>query len=723
MTTKPVELVVPPTEPTTERPRIEEKLPAVGEWYWLKNDKPEDGEPDRWLTCATHVGSNYVKVTAVGESSERIHFDDFDEKCTFEPNPQPYIDAKIKHHWDNAQQLMCEVQAITAQLGVAPRAQLDGPSGETQALALRRDEPVDAYKKALIKAQKKTLPDLFKKIEEENKLAAKWMKAALIPVEAQAQGLRASIDRIEDRIFSVELYAGLIEQVVKIKKGKPAPNDTPIHVMQRRHYMDEECLVGYEHGGMEYKNVEDFDRWLCKPQNRDRILPFPRTVVAFRIRRSRKERYADTLAGYIEIMMEEQADKKTFLYMRNGDQVFRLITGIEFEKKLFPDQDQRVLGQGKLWARVFAGHVDPDREILTDDQYKAQLEEAEQKAKTKDDFGHFDEWKLRELRDDWKPFDKASVYYDDIAKAIEARANRHNRLVLVLQGLLDRSPVFHPHPPWQLWTDAGFVNGVKLIFDDTRALVAGEKPDFEAYRAELNAYLQTGSLTVGQETVWRRREQRKYEAKDRKGYWYPTRGNPGPGTLARVVRYIAKSRACRYEWKRERARVSYSDDPTPQVTERLTTGEEHVLNVDAYKPGDFHKFFDDPRTRQEYLKWAPLLLEAEEAHAGNRELKPMSLHGPPLRKPKYLHEKRDEDLRPEKPRKPRPPVGAEYRNMIVQLRWDTETTAGTKFKAGEHMRVWGYDRRKLTLEAVKGKDRRIRGVSISSVIIVGPAKK
>ena len=44
---------------------------------------------------------------------------------------------------------------------------------------------------------------------------------------------------------------------------------------------------------------------------------------------------------------------------------------------------------------------------------------------------------------------------------------------------------------------------------------------------------------------------------------------------------------------------------------------DSLLNVSAYQPGDFLQFFQDPRTRAEYLKWAPFLLTAEEYHAGN----------------------------------------------------------------------------------------------------------
>ena len=38
------------------------------------------------------------------------------------------------------------------------------------------------------------------------------------------------------------------------------------------------------------------------------------------------------------------------------------------------------------------------------------------------------------------------------------------------------------------------------------------------------------------------------------------------------------------------------------------------------KPGDFKQFFADPRTRADYLEWAAYLLEAEEYHAGNRDV-------------------------------------------------------------------------------------------------------
>jgi hypothetical protein len=42
--------------------------------------------------------------------------------------------------------------------------------------------------------------------------------------------------------------------------------------------------------------------------------------------------------------------------------------------------------------------------------------------------------------------------------------------------------------------------------------------------------------------------------------------------------------------------------------------------VMGHKLGDFKQFYADPRTREQYLQWAPMLLSAEDYH--NDKLKP-----------------------------------------------------------------------------------------------------
>lgn len=612
--------------PPVEALPQEDSGPAVGEWYWV-----EEGE-GRWLGCVTHVGSNYAELRGPdrehGYDLTRVHFDKFEATCVREPDAERIWEAEAEEHRRDVRRLMGEVKTLAARLAVSAGSLPAAPEAETGALALRGGESMNDYKAALVRAKGETLPELFKAIERSNKLAAGCMKARLIPLRAQAEQMQPVIEAIENRIFNVELYAGLTETVEQIADGEPAPLSTPISLMQRRCYMDEECLANYRTGGMEFKNLAAFDAWLAEPENRNRILPFPRCIVAFQVRRHPKEREIVNLRDYFDILERENLDKLTFLYIRNGERLFRLNTEIDFGANLFPDMS-KVDTTAPLWAKMFAGRVD---ELISLGEYEALREERREAARKCRAAKPEDRWKYRYPRDSdrYVRYAPTSVYYDDITRHLEGELARHNRMVLVLQGLLDRSPVLHPHPPWQLWSPEGFGTALSLVYDDSRALTPGAAPDFEAYRARLNASLRTGSVTVGQMDRWllkqgeiesARRDRDWREKSDYRPERFHPYGDPGPGEPARVLRYQPQAKVCHFEWMRSRRSEAWRGRSAAlEIRCTFSCEAGHVLNVDAYTPGDFKIFFADPRTRADYLKWAPLLLEAEEWHAGNRTL-------------------------------------------------------------------------------------------------------
>jgi hypothetical protein len=619
----------------------------IGQWYWVK----EDDDDDRWFGCVIHVGSNYVEMSNIYEGTSRIHFDDFDKVCTPEANPEQVIQEHITKHQGQVNYLMGRVTEITARLGVAPSPELTS-GNETQALVrVTEGQDYGTYKAALVKAKKDLLPDLFKKIEKEHEELAHWMKAMAVPWEAQVEEMKGVIGHIDDRIFNVRLYAGLTEEVEQVLDGEPAPLGEKIRVFQRLCYMDEECLAQYEVGGMEFKDIYAFDAWLARPDNLNRLLPFPRCIVSFKVRRHEKKR--ENFGSFINLLAlieKIKQDEYTFLYIRNGEKLYRMGCDLNFGSKLFPDMDHNEL-TGKLWAKVSSsGHVDG---IVTDNQLTGLKEDyarkkAEHKAKADEHKKQHAAWKkakktAEELgqefkeREPWfmdhfweddpakkyQEFEPNNIYYDDIQGKVLSDIKHHNRIGLIIQGLLDRSPLLHPHPPWKIWTMDGFREALELVYDGSRALVGGEKPDFEAYRKKTNASLRTGSVTIGQEDLWEEAEAEKLanDPRRRQDRYNPERyrpyGNPGPGNLAKVSTYEPRAKRCTYAWHRE---GQSGENYGKNLRTTFTCDAEKVFNVDAYKPGDFRKFFNDPRTREEYLKWAPILLEAEEYHAGNREV-------------------------------------------------------------------------------------------------------
>lgn len=696
------------------------ETPEVGQWYWV-NDKDRKGNPYRWFGCVTHIGSNYVRLTEPSDehsdhqSSSRIHFDSFWDMCELEPNPDEVIDGNIRTHQQNILRLMGRVKEITARLAVAPSPELYS-GDETQALAVRNasDGDMNSYQTALVRAKDEELPDLFKKIKSENKNLAGWMTAKVIPLEAQSSALSDVMGTINDRIFSVKLYAGLTEEVTRVLDGDPAPLDAQIHLMQRLCYMDEECLANYEAGGMDYKNIGDFDNWLGRPENFERLLPFPRCVVSFRVRRNRRDREIINISDFVRVMSEEKADQKTFLYIRNGQQLYRMSTDLNFGEHLFPDMNAaKVDGGGRLWAHRHSRKVITDNEYQgmkeeyerrfaeykrKDAAYEASLKTPEAKAKAKAKGYREPDASCTDVpwpghrpfsdHDDFQIFDRSNLYYDDILEKMGHELKKHNQIALILQGLLDRSPVLHPHPPWQIWTQEGFQTALVLVYDESRALVSGEKPDFEAFRKRLNRTLKVGCVTVGQEDAWERfeaaKESRRLDNDYRsRGDWHrPTRhrpwGNPGPGLVARVEKFSKKSWKCSYAWERERLRPTYEDDGPIRTT--FSCSGHEVLNLDAYTPGDFKQFFEDPRTRQEYLKWAPLLLVAEDYYAGKHQA--ADIPAPKPKKPssygarkKYQERKRREAV-----------MGKD-----VRLVRDLETQSGMVYEKGTLCRVFAND--------------------------------
>lgn len=608
----------------------------LGQWYWVKSDSDEsdaeEGDKKRWLGCVTEIGSNYFELTSVHQWSSRIHDNKFSTQCKYEPNHRGIIDKKIGNHKGEINRLLKEINETTQRLGVAPASAIEHQAESRSLSVMNSQVDMKSYKKALILAKDKTLPALFEQVESNSKDLVTWMKADSIAIKARLGDMKSGIELIEDRIFNVELYAGLTEKVKVVREGNPAPIDAKLHLMQNRLYMDEECLLEYTAGGMCFKNLADFDKWLVKSGRFDEIFPYPRCLVSFQVRRNRKERDLSSFIKILQAAQEEQLDKATFLYIRNGDQLYRMGCELDFGNKMFPDISEFDMNE-PMMAYTSCGRVES---LITKRDWEAQNERYENnrrehkawcKANPKKhefDSPHHSFISWNNL-DQYEPFDKSSVYYDDVVEKIAKDIKQYNRVALILQGLLDRSEILHPHPPARLYTNEGFQQLVTLIYDRDRTLHYGTPPDFKVYQASLVESITEGSVTIGQELQWEKAEAvvenariaRSWREKAQHHERFHPYGDPGPGYLAKVTE-CSKSKAT-FRWTRARLHRTYRSQ-SDRLPTYITVKKELLFNVSAYKPGDFKQFFLDPRTRADYLQWAPFLLKAEDYHAGKAKV-------------------------------------------------------------------------------------------------------
>lgn len=621
----------------------------LGAWYWVKDVLTRD-DPDRdlkkgddyeWFGCAIEIGTNYVEIESPWGGSCRIHLDDYWTSLRKEAAPEKVIQAEVDKHMAESQGLTNEMYALVARLGVSPRSMIapqGRDTGGTALVAMSSQPNLSGYRNALIAAKETDLPALKKSLESAHRSLTYWLKASMLPLRARLISEREVIETIDDRLFSLTLYAGLAEHAVQCSDGEPAPYDEPLHVFQRRAYMDEECLLNYEAGGMTFKGIGAFDAWIARPENRDRILPFPRTLVAMRVRRIGQERDVvggSLLDGFIT-MHEMFADKFTYLYLRNGDQVWRISCEIDFGEMIFPDT-KIYRPDEEMMFYTFSGSVKKIVPKALYEQALAAYTERQRNYRKWDKanpganswmdnpfrFGSNEERIEGVSFDfsprDWHPLNRSSVFYDEAMALIEAEVKQFNRVAVIIQGLFDRSEVLHPHPPVKTWLPDSFARSVKLVYDASYALHDGEKPDFEAYRDALNASLGVGSVVVGQEDFWLRREAEKENAIREKDWRsssarytrFRPYGDPGPGCIVAIKEWRTRAREATFSWTRDSRRI-YGK----VVSKFVTVAATELLNVSAYTPGDYKRFFTDPRTRAEYIKWAPYLLAAEDWHAG-----------------------------------------------------------------------------------------------------------
>lgn len=177
-------------------------------------------------------------------------------------------------------------------------------------------------------------------------------------LQERKQALEAEVKRRMEQIWFIELFLGSQEEVKRLAEGQPAPANTPIAVHQRTLCMDEEIAVHdwlYHPdrvGEFDNRDVDAFDRWLVSsPSRLNAILPEQKGIVALRVRREVKEREGTSIADALQASAEEAADRRTYLLVRNGENLYRLWVDTNFWPRFYPRIDEFDVRKRDVWHR------------------------------------------------------------------------------------------------------------------------------------------------------------------------------------------------------------------------------------------------------------------------------------------------------------------------------------------------------------------------------------
>lgn len=267
------------------------------------------------------------------------------------------------------------------------------------------------------------------------------------------------VETIRKVIYTIELYLGINEEVMLLQDGDRAPATDPICFRQEILFMDEE-VGDPEHDGIDFKRIDDFDNWLIKNKNYKRIMPETKGVVVIRVRRKDKEYHNP----FLNFIWNEQ-NRMTYILIRNGDRICRIWADIQIHPRLFPKRNEMQEYMDKI------------------------------------------EGKKEEVR-----------YIGMSAKEqAERRVFRYKQQMIMLQGMIDRTELFHPLPAPDIKIgsqESMDKNYIRFIYDDELKLPSN-RMFFRDWQKMVNAGIKEGSRIILSSRFGRSGYDSKKEYEDR----------------------------------------------------------------------------------------------------------------------------------------------------------------------------------------------------------------
>lgn len=285
------------------------------------------------------------------------------------------------------------------------------------------------------------------------------LRADLAALKEVMDPLQAQVKKLQEAIWTVNLYLGRDEAIEQLTDGHPAPAGTPIVLRQLVLAMDEECLVAAETGqGIHGKDIGKFTEWLLTdPAHLHQVLPDTKGVVVLVPSRQKRD-YSDIWAQ----RAAEEANSVSYWLLRNGERLFLMTTDIKVGDRLLPTRAEFV-------------------DFFYSDRHNRDTHERER-----------------------VPMDPGGEAWVKAEAAADARRRHFMRLMLVLQGLVDRTTVWQPLP-------GGGVNFLSVgSQDDGKVIIINEldnvlttgRKQFREWQVEKLRALTPGQRVIGAFDSW-----------------------------------------------------------------------------------------------------------------------------------------------------------------------------------------------------------------------------
>jgi hypothetical protein len=404
-------------------------------------------------------------------------------------------------------------------------------------------------------------------VRRQSELQAMIKEQSLI-LRSKTDALTKQIAMAEEAIYIINAYLGKDEEIIQLKKGKPADIDQKIVIRQRVLYMDEECAVAEDmakKGGIDFQNVSEFDAWIKKPSHLQQVLPEIRGIVAIKPRHGDKN-YSDN--PFVNAELNRQ-NKCLYILIRNGENLYRIYTTLWLDEVMLPRKDE--------------------------------FEEFFYKKRS-----YFDENK------EPIPLQPGSKDYLEAMEKAEAEKRRFYTVLILIQGLLDRTKVFHPLPEEQInICNLAIAQKYITLLYDSENLLGQNRPSFDNWLDEVNGKLEVGCRIVGDFNNYYLHQYfgGNNDRKRPKGTL-----NPDDNTLYVIEKKDGDNFFFYYSREGETIYSGWGDYRGHQAVRRASylvhKSDGFVINIDAVTVEEIEYYLRSRINRHKYLQLVPLLKAA-----------------------------------------------------------------------------------------------------------------
>lgn len=407
----------------------------------------------------------------------------------------------------------------------------------------------------LLNDKKNALAQIKRRVEQLQKLKENQIELMLY--------FRDLGEKIEKVLTTIKLYLGTGEEIVQIRHGAWASAETKLSIRQLVLWMDVESLILADEGGMDFKNVQQFDEWLMSdPRHLQQILPEEKGIVCLKPRKARKEYSKDK---FIDDLVNAR-NVQTYILIRHGENLFRVTPDWEVGSRLFPSRHEFE----KFFRAERFNYTTREREHYVITPESGEFERAVEKM------------------------DAANFHY-------------RNTLVL-LQGIIDRTGIFKDLQERGVNLLDIRQNAEEIVYindGDENYLLRDGRETFREYQARLNAQLNVGNRVIlGRYTDGSARQDKRIYPKNAE---YPDIGKlyllekGSDGDF--VIRYERTERIYAHSW----SRGFHSKEPERRASFRLYRNDKFILAYDLASAEEMDDFINDRLSRDAYLDLLPLL--------------------------------------------------------------------------------------------------------------------